>query len=87
MQSVVNLYMADNGTYPSSTGISTAMQNGGINWSQKDPWGNNFQYLVSSDQKSYTIFCGPDSDGNYYEATSSSSPHNVGNTEPTTAGQ
>jgi len=82
MKSVIDTWAAGtdgNGYYPDNTSITTAMTNAGINFSSiKDPWGNAFNYTPSgTPPTSYKIYCGPDTNGKYYEATNSSPAQQV----------
>jgi len=90
MKTIIDIYYVENDSYPSDDEndddfIGNVLEENGVNWPAKDPWGNDYTYEVDNGDAEYSIYGGPDNNGEYVEATESSPP-TEGVSDPETAG-
>lgn len=79
MKTIIDIYYVENDSYPSDNEdddefIGNVLEENGINWPVEDPWGHNYNYEVDHDDAKYSIYGGPDNNGEYVEATENSPP-------------
>jgi len=74
MKTIIDIYYVENDSYPDEDDIGDVLEESGINWPVEDPWGHNYTYEVDNDNAEYSIYGGPDNNGEYVEATENSPP-------------